>query len=248
MAGTGFLFSIFGIGAVLIGGLLLPVLSRLRRDDVAPDVAAQRWIRWSFDLFIRIGRAISVWDWEVRGIDRLRRPATLYVANHPTLMDVVFLLAFMPQGLCVVKREAWRNPALRFIVSSANYIPNDDGDAMIDDCVSRLQAGQSIVLFPEGSRSPERGLRPFKRGAAHVALRSRCPIVPVRIVCSPPALKKGQPWYALPNEKLRYSFDVGEPVHAKDLVRGDETPALAARRINRWLRSYFESRLEHGFT
>ena len=75
----------------------------------------------------------------------------------------------------------------------AGYIPNDGGRALVEACDERLQAGRSVILFPEGSRFPERRLRRFQRGAAHLALESDCPITPALIRCEPPALGKGKP-------------------------------------------------------
>jgi hypothetical protein len=68
----------------------------------------------------------------------------------------------------------------------------------------------------------------------------------VIISCVPPALSKGQAWYALPNRKLIFSLDVGEPVRAKDLLREAYPRTIAARRITAKLRSYFQVRLDHG--
>ena len=246
VTGTAFMFATFGIGAVLIANVMLPVLARFRRRDIAPEIAAQQWLQRAFAGFVRLGEVLSLWEVDARGVEKLSTPGALVVGNHPTLMDVVFLLSFMPQGHCVVKKAAWRNPALRWIVSTAGYIPNDDGELVVDACVAKLRAGEALVLFPEGSRSPQTGLRPFKRGAAHVALRSRCPIVPVVVDCTPPALKKGQPIWTIPAQRLRFSFDVGDPIYAKDLVAESDPPGLAARRVNAWLRHYFESRLEDG--
>jgi 1-acyl-sn-glycerol-3-phosphate acyltransferase len=246
VAGTAFMFATFGIGAVLIANVMLPVLARVRRSGVAPEIAAQQWLQRAFAAFIRLGEKLHLWEVDARGVERLSMPGILVVANHPTLMDVVFLLSFMPQGHCVVKKAAWSNPALRWIVSTAGYIPNDDGELVVDACAARLRAGESVVLFPEGSRSPLVGLRPFKRGAAHVALRSGCPVVPVLVDCTPPALKKGQPIWTMPGRRLRFTFDVGEPIYAKDLVSESDPPGLAARRVSGWLRNHFESRLANG--
>jgi hypothetical protein len=79
-----------------------------------------------------------------------------------------------------------------------------------------------------------------------VALASRCAITPVTIGCEPPALKKGQPWWHIPNRRLEFSLAVGEPFQAKDVVPEDLPPAIAARRLTAHLRSYFEARVGHG--
>jgi len=157
----------------------------------------------------------------------------------------VILISRMPQVDCVVKRAAWRNPFLRGIVSAADYVPNDDGEALVEACAERLRAGRSVLLFPEGSRSPRGGLGRFQRGAARIALRCGSPVVPVVMRCDPPALAQGQPGY-LPSRKLRFSVDVGEPIAPGSCGDPDEAPAVAARRLTAELRSHFEARLAHG--
>lgn len=248
IAGSGFLFSIFGIGAVLLAAALLPAARLHARADRPADLIAQRWISRAFALFIAIGRSIRIWDAEVTGFERLAEQArngALIVANHPTLIDVVLLLARLPQCDCVVKRAAWRNPALAGIVRAAGYVPNDDGAAMIDACVERLEAGRTLLLFPEGSRSPETGLRRFERGAAHVALRCGRPVVPVFIDCQPPSLKKGQRWYALPNALMRFRLVAGEPIDVRACVDPADPVAISARHVNAAFLDWFEAALAH---
>jgi len=268
---TALLFASFGIGAVLLAGLVLPIVAALGRDDPARRaLRAQRLIQGAFRLFIAMGTVSRVWRVRITGAEGLARPGALVVANHPTLIDVVILIAHMPQADCVVKREAWSNPFLRGIVRAADYIPNDGGEKLVDACSARLRAGRSVLLFPEGSRSPEVGLGTFKRGAARVALASARPLTPVVISCVPPTLKKGQPWYALPNRQFEYRLSVGTPMDAAALAdsegRHEGPPAstppaspgrassglassglassgLAARRATAALRSWFEERL-----
>lgn len=243
--GTGFLFATFGIGGLVVATVIVPARwLRRRRED--RDLAAQRLIHRSLDWYVRLGTLLGLFRLRESGTGRLGAGAGLIVANHPTLLDVVFLIARAPQADCIVKHEAWRNPFLRPIVASAGYIPNDDGEALVRACVERLRAGRCVILFPEGSRSPEHGLRPFRRGAARVALASRCAITPVVIGCEPPALKKGQPWWRLPNRRLEFSLDVGEPFHAKDVVDESLPPAIAARKLTAHLRSFFEAKVGHG--
>jgi len=258
IAGNGFLFALFGVGSVVLAGVVLPLAvhalglihrvtgaeSTAEEQRAAAHLLAQRMIHRLFQAYVWIGTVMHIWHVDITGLERLRAGPVLVVANHPSLMDIVFLLSFMPQGDCVVKGDAWRNPALGGMMRAAGYIPNDGGESTIEQCIERLAAGRTVLLFPEGSRSPDVGLGPMKRGAAHVALRSGCTLLPVTIDLDPPTLKKGQPWYKLPNRRFNYSLVVGEPTVAKDILDEELAPSLAARRINAWIREYFESRLE----
>jgi len=244
IAGTGFLFALFGVAGVLLGGLLIP-LATWRNSETRP-LLAQRWIQRTLASYLALGTRMGIWEIRSEGTDRLRVPGQLVIANHPTLLDVVLLLSFMPQADCVVKKAAWSNPMLRAIVSSAGYIPNDSGQRLIESCTERLAAGRSVILFPEGSRSPIEGLREFQRGAAQVALESGCPILPVRLDCQPPALKRGQAWYALPPERLSFSLCVGRAEYAKEVIRADAPRPIAARRLTEWMRNQFESEQQHA--
>src|SRR5260370_15527594 len=218
---TGVAFFTFGVGAIVVAGVvwslrLLPGWTSARRE-----VAVQRVVRAAFRLFAwwRPGLGLLRVSWT--GADRLRgRAPRLIVANHPTLIDVVLLLAQLPQADCIVKTAARRNPFMRSIVTTAGYLANEHGDALVDACAERIARGRSVVLFPEGTRSPRGGPRRFQRGAAHIALNSGCPIVPLAIPCRPPTLLKGQPWHDVPDRRAG--------VRARG--RGPGQPARAPRR------------------
>ncbi len=240
-AGNSLGFVVFGVGALVLAGLVLPILGLMRRGP--RDLLAQRLIHSAHSRYLRLGGWLGLWSIEVDGGERLDGArGSLVVANHPTLLDVVLLLSRLPHAACVVKRAAWRNPFFALLVRTAGYLPNDSAEAVIERCAERLRSGRNVILFPEGSRSPVTGLRPFHRGAAHVLLRSECSLLPVTIRCDPPALKKGQPLWALPNERFRYRLSVGEPLRAAAFgVEGMARPA-AARRVTEQLEEYFLAR------
>ena len=241
-AGTGFLFGLFGLGALVLAGLILPALGVVVRGP--RDLVAQSLIHRAHAFFLRVGTLLRLWSVEFDGLEKLRGArGSLIVANHPTLIDVVLLLSRLPQADCVVKRAAWRNPFHSRLVRAADYIPNDFGEAVVECCSERLRSGRNVILFPEGSRSPMTGLNSFQRGAAHVLLRSECWLVPVTIRCEPPALKKGQPWWALPNEKLRFRVSVGDPLNSASFGVGGLARSAATRRVTERLEEYFLARV-----
>lgn len=246
IAATGFMFALFGLGSLVTFGVVLPFRLTFVRRGVPRDLIAQRLVHQSLRLFVRIGTALGVWSVEAHHTERLVLGPALVVANHPTLLDAVLLLAHMPQADCIVKRAAWRNPFLRRVVSAAAYIPNDTAEDLVARCSERLSAGRSVILFPEGSRSPLEGMREFQRGAAHIALASGCCVVVALLYCDPPALKKGQAWYAQPNERMRFRLEVDPPI--RNLTEGVDTlpRSLAARRVTQKLRDHFDRRLRNG--
>jgi 1-acyl-sn-glycerol-3-phosphate acyltransferase len=182
------------------------------------------------------------------GLEQLRRRgAQLVIANHPTLIDVILLIAGMPQADCVVKQGHWRNWITRGVVTGARYIPNGGGPALVQNCVDRLAAGRSLILFPEGTRSPRNGLGHFARGVAHIALKSGCSPLPVLIRCTPPTLAKGSRWYDVPDRTVELRIEVGEPIKVSVLAGGATGEPAVARRLTRGLMSHYEDHLFRGY-
>jgi hypothetical protein len=103
--GAAFLFATFGAGAVVLAGVVIPLTTQPSRTREAPDLAAQRIIHRAFQLFVRLGTGLRLFALSESGTERLREGPGLVVANHPTPLDVVFLIPCMPQADCIVKRE-----------------------------------------------------------------------------------------------------------------------------------------------
>ena len=239
---SGIGFSVFGLGALVLVGLCFPAVRLSTRDRLVQTRRARRLIEASFRLFARVLVALGAIDvsyqqcrWPERGGPRL------ILANHPTLIDVCLLVARVPDADCVVKREAWSNPFLAGVMRAADYIPNDGGEQLVQTCVERLRAGRTLILFPEGTRSPKGELRAFKRGAARIALQAGCPVQLVDIACRPPFLGKGDPWYQVPGTLPCYTLTAHAPAVVGSLPGASE--ASDARRLTREWRRGFEERL-----
>jgi 1-acyl-sn-glycerol-3-phosphate acyltransferase len=242
---TGSAFALFGLGGLVFAVVAFPILRLSSGSPLARERRAQRVIHRCFRAFMAYMQFVGLSKIQVRGLERLNAPGPkLLVANHPTLLDVVVMGSLMPQLDCVVKREAWSNPFMRWVVGSAGYIPNDAGETLVDHCVERIERGGALLIFPEGTRSPEGGLGVFQRGAAHAALKSRQPIIPVSIRCDPPTLMRGQKWTDVPPRRMRFSIDVGARIELPALD-SDEPRGLAARRLTAELRDFFAKRLQY---
>jgi 1-acyl-sn-glycerol-3-phosphate acyltransferase len=235
---TGLAFVSFGVGAIVVAALVALVV---RGTPAQRELSTQRIVHRAFALFAWWMRGLGLMRLSWIDVDRLRGTgARLFIANHPTLIDVALLLARLPQADCIVKTAARRNPLMRRIVTSAGYLANDEGDALVEACARRIAEGRSIVLFPEGTRSPRDGLRRFQRGAAHIALKSGCPIVPIVITCRPPTLLKGQPWHDVPDRRPRWVLRVADPIDPARYLSPETAMPVAARRLTADLQAYYE--------
>src|SRR5205085_767745 len=147
---------------------------------------------------------------KIEGLDNIRKAGTcLVIANHPTLIDVVLLVSLIRDCNCLVKQALWKHPFLGPVVRGAGYIPNDDGPRLIQSCEEGFKQDKPLIIFPEGTRSPENGMHPFNRGATQIALRAGVPIVSAIITCRPPTLMKHQRWYQVPE----YPFQISLKFH-----------------------------------
>jgi 1-acyl-sn-glycerol-3-phosphate acyltransferase len=239
---TGLSFVLFGIGAVVVGVVLLPLVRIIPAGRERKRTRARTVMRLALRLFVGVMHRSGAMTYEFRGWERLGRPGQLIVANHPSLIDVVFLLAFVPDAGCVVKGGLWRNPLTRGAVTLAEFIRNDSTANMIVAAAGALQAGQQLIFFPEGTRTRPRQSLVFHRSGANIALRAAASVTPVYIRVAPTTLTKAEPWHRIPARRPHFMLIVGEDLdlHA---FRAAPLP-IASRELNERLQAVFEAQLE----
>ena len=136
------------------------------------------------------------WRVELRGRSQIRADGVyVMVANHLSLVDILVLYRLFRHFKWVSKIENFRLPFIGWNMVLNNYIPIRRGQRtsvlqMMRAAKRALDAGNSILMFPEGTRSPTGRLRPFKAGAFELALRSGRPVLPIVIRGSADALPK----------------------------------------------------------
>jgi 1-acyl-sn-glycerol-3-phosphate acyltransferase len=244
MFGTGLSFVAVGIGGVFV----FPVLNIVIRSRQRRTVIARHVIRFTFRCIVGLMRVMGVFRYEITGLERLERHGLLILANHPTLIDIVFLMAFVKRADCIVKSRLWRNPFTHATIRAAAYVRNDDyGDQLIEDCVEAVHRGGNLIIFPEGTRTPANGSIILKRGAANIAVRAQCNVTPVLIRCAPPMLIKGEKWWRLPSCPSRYRIEVQEDIDIRPFIAEAGSNVLAARRLTDHLQDYFtQEKVRHG--
>ncbi|MEQ1530450.1 MAG: lysophospholipid acyltransferase family protein [Methylococcales bacterium] len=246
---TGLSFFCFGVGGFLLWVLVFPVLAFIPGDRRQKVSRGQRVVHYSFYVFIGLMHRLGVMTYEIHGLEKLNRPGQLIVANHPTLVDIVFLISRIKQASCIVKAKLWHNPSMRGPILNAGYISNADPEGLIADCVAWLQAGGCMIIFPEGTRSiPGQPYR-FQRGAAAIALQANALVTPVTMSCYPSTLTKAESWYQIPHRRFHLCMRVGEDINLAEFINSS-AKSLGVRHFNQYLQNYFtqqrESYLHHG--
>jgi 1-acyl-sn-glycerol-3-phosphate acyltransferase len=242
---TGFSFVSFGLGGLLLWALVFPVLSVLPANHSQRVSRGQRVVCYSFYVFIGLMHRIGIMTYEINGLEKLNRAGQLIIANHPTLVDVVFLISRIKQANCIVKESLWRNPFMRGPILNAGYISNGDPEKMIADCVACLQAGGSMIIFPEGTRSVPNKPYHFQRGAAAIALQANTIITLVTLSCTPSTLTKAEPWYHIPERRFHLVMNVGDDVDLTEFIH-IEPKSIAVRRFTHTLENYFTQDKHYG--
>ncbi|MGH8050054.1 MAG: lysophospholipid acyltransferase family protein [Arenimonas sp.] len=241
---TGTAFSLFGIGGALLWLIVFPGLQLFISDKEKRGSTARLVVHKSFALFIAYMHRIGILTYEIKGLERLQRPGLLILANHPTLIDIVFLISLLKNADCVVRSGLAKNIATRGPVMATGYISNDNGAELVDSCIKSVKSGKNLVIFPEGSRSKADRLLPFQRGAANIAIRGHLNITPVLIKCTPPTLSKGLGWYNIPSRRFHVSIEVLPDIAVESFCVDIEP--LAARKLTEYLTDFFIAELKRA--
>lgn len=228
------LFTLFAAGGIVGGVTAFPLIALVSRDEKVRTRRARAMVQRSFAAFLRLMKVARVARFAIEpeaARQLSEEHGTIIVANHPTLLDVVMLLAHTEQANCVVKAQLWRNPFLKWGVRAANYIPNDDLDTLMSLCERALREGEVLVVFPEATRTMPDQPIVLQRGAAQIALRAEASLRIVHIKCDPATLSKGEPWYRIPEAQPCFSLKVNGRLAARDYLQRGSNLAVAARRL-----------------
>ena len=234
---TGFCFALFGIGGLLLSVVWFNLLLLLVWDPVRRRRLARRSIAASFRAFLTVAKTLGVLDYRIEGSDVLRQEkGCLVVANHPTLIDYVLLASVMPETDCLVKSALLKNPFVSGVIRAADYLINSQADALLPACQQRLDQGDTILIFPEGTRTRPGEKMTLQRGAANIAVRCGSDLRVGTIHCSEHLLDKQSKWYDVPPAKPLFTVEVRERIAIDPFNDANlQEPALAARQLNRLL-------------
>jgi len=167
---------------------------------------------------IRIGNRIVGIRVHIEGLENIPAGVCIFAANHASAVDPCVLLPVLPRRVSfIVKKELFRVPIFSAGMRLAQFISVDRADreaaaASVNAAAARLKRGRSFAIFPEGTRSPDGYLRPFKKGAFVMAIDAGVPVVPVSIAGTYSIMPRGEWVIRAGNVTVRF----GAPVNAAE--------------------------------
>jgi len=189
------------------------------------------------------------WPVTIEGRERIdRKAAYVMVANHLSLLDILVFFRLFIHFKWVSKIENFRVPFIGWNMRLNEYIPLKRGDKasivrMLRSCRKTLAAGNSIMMFPEGTRSPDGRLRSFKTGAFELAKDTGNPILPIVVTGTSDALPKrgfvlrgrhpihikvlhGIPYETFADESIENLTDRVHTLIAAEIEKASPSPAV----------------------
>ncbi|MBI3179084.1 MAG: 1-acyl-sn-glycerol-3-phosphate acyltransferase [Deltaproteobacteria bacterium] len=173
--------------------------------------------RWSWTFFRRKWGMGVLWLVGVRvhieGAERMQGPA-VFISNHESLIDVAILPAWLPAKLkFVAKKELVRVPFWGWALAAAGALMIDRSNplgaiAAIREGLRKMPPDWSVAVFPEGTRSRDGVMGRFKKGAFHIAMEMKVPVIPLGLAGARDVVPKGG-WLVRPTQ---VHLVVGEPI------------------------------------
>lgn len=154
---------------------------------------------------LRIGLRIAGIHAHVEGLENIPPGVCIFASNHASNLDPIALTPNIPRRVALLaKKEVFTIPVLSKAIRLAKLVPVDRGDSeaaaeSVDLAIKYLKEGLSFCVYPEGTRSRDGRLLPFKRGTFVMALRAGVPVVPVSLAGTQNLMRKGD-WRIYPGE------------------------------------------------
>ena len=166
---------------------------------------------------------------KIEGLEHLQKEGPyIFMVNHQGSYDIFSILGYLPfQFKWLAKKELFSIPVLGWGMTAVGYISIDRAGTRetveaMNRAARKIREGMSVVIFPEGSRSPDGFIQPFKKGGFTLAIKSKVPIVPMAIAGSREIISKGTMRVSPGDIRVR----IGQPIETEDCSMKDRTSLM----------------------
>ena len=159
---------------------------------------------------------------KVKGVERIPPGTVIFAANHTSAADAPAVVGAIPRRIAILlKRSLFKYPIVGQAFHLAQFIPverfnRDSAIVSLEKATEALKSGQSFLIYPEGTRSRDGRLLPFKKGTFLMAIRAEAWVVPVSLAGTQRLMRKGD-WTIHPGEVVvRYGPAVQATEYTED--------------------------------
>lgn len=210
----------FSFGGLFLGSVIFPIVSLFSSDKKICKQNCSELVHKSWYILVKylvLTKVIGLkYDEEISNIKN-----RIIVASHPSYIDILLLIALIPNSLCVVKKSILSNFFMKYVAKSL-YIPNDDSvDDFLKKSQSALDEGYNIIIFPTGGRVQDGEDVHIHKGAAKLAIVSNVPIVPVKITTTEPFMPKNKPILYVGQKPVIFDLKIQEEISVSNCFSQD---------------------------
>ena len=198
----------FGLGAIILAILVFPFIRLFTLAHKDFGIIARAYVSHTFRVFLKNLEICKTSMLKVEDRQAFRNiHSKVIIANHPSLLDFVYIMSLVPNSTCIVRGSLTRTP-LRGVIKQAYITNNTDFNEVLVECKKLTDKGCNVIVFPEGTRSPRIGRNNYKKGAARIALYCGCDVQPLFIGGSDKyGLGKTDPLWSY-NHVEKYLYDI----------------------------------------
>lgn len=198
-------------------------------------------------LYVLWLRLVDAYRVDLRDLRSLKSGgAVVLTPNHPSMIDAVLVLTVHPHIVCVMKSKIMNNVLLGSGARLARYIRNQPPRRMVLDAVAELQRGESLLLFPEGTRTTKPPVNAFNTSAGLIAKRAKVAVQTLIVETDSPYLSKGWSPFRRPALPITFRIRLGRRFEPPEDVRAFDAALeayfrgeLATATQNEWLSERF---------
>lgn len=240
-------FAFFGLGALVISMLFFNLMRLVVRNKDNRTRISRNITKYAFKLYLSTACLLGIFDIKISNLEKtVDDKGCIYIANHPSLLDVVILDSFVNNANCVIKSALKNNPFISGIIACNRYVANSlSPEDILKDCKESLDRGDNLIVFPEGTRSLNFDKIKFKHGFSSIAVACKANIRPLVIKFDGFALRKNVPWYQIYKKKLTYRIEILDKFDTNEYLEEHQDKEISAisRGIARELQSLIQSKI-----